>query len=259
MPFSCVAAAFVFGLLFGSFLNVCVSRLPAGLSIITPGSRCPGCLSPIKFYDNIPLLSFLLLKGRCRSCSAPISWRYPATELFTGLVTGLFFIEWHSEPLWLAAALAAAYVLIAAALIDFDTMMISDAVSYSLAALGLAACFVNPYFSGTPLNRILEFLTGAVSGAAIVWFMAAAGRKLYGRDAVGDGDIFLMAGIGSLIGWQGILSTLMMASLFGSVYGVSLMLVKKARRFDPIPFGPFLALGALVNLYRLVRITDFII
>ena len=249
--------AFVFGLMLGSFLNVCISRLPEGLSIVKPRSRCPKCLTAISFYDNIPLLSFLILRGRCRKCASPIPWRYPFVELLTGIITLLFFLKWSAQPLWLAASLAAAYILIVTAIIDFETMMISDIFPFSLAVIGLLACFVNPCFSGPALSRLLSFLAGAAAGAFIIWLMSWLGRKIYGKEAVGEGDILLMAGIGAMTGWEGVLSALVMASFFGSVYGVSLMLAKKAKRFDPIPFGPFLAIGAVINLYRLVKITDF--
>jgi leader peptidase (prepilin peptidase) / N-methyltransferase len=249
--------AFAFGLVLGSFLNVCISRLPEGLSIVKPRSRCPKCLVAIRFYDNIPLLSFLILRGRCRRCASPIPWRYPFVELLTGMVTLLLFLKWNAQPLWLAASLAAAYILIAAAVIDFETMMISDVFPCGLGGIGLLACSVNPCFSGTALSRLLSSLSGAASGAFIIWLMSRLGRKIYGKEAVGEGDILLMAGIGAVIGWEGVLSALIMASFFGSVYGVGLMLAKKAKRFDPIPFGPFLAMGAVINLYRLVRITDF--
>jgi len=250
---------FGLGLLLGSFLNVCISRLPEGLSIVKPRSRCPKCLNPINFYDNIPLLSFLFLRGRCRRCSAPIPWRYPSVELIGGVVTVLLFSKWHSQPLWLPAALAAAYILIVVAFIDLETMMIADIFSYGLVILGFVACFVNPYFSGPALSRFAGFFCGTLFGGGIVWGMALLGRKIYGKEAIGEGDIFLMAGIGALTGLNGVVSSLIMASFFGSVYGVSLMLAKKAKRFDAIPFGPFLALGAVINLYHLVRITDFLI
>lgn len=258
-PFVILLTVFVFGLLIGSFLNVCISRLPEGLSIVSPRSRCPKCLTPIKFYDNVPLLSFIALRGKCRHCRAPIPWRYPAVELLTALATTLLFLQWRTEPLWLPAALAAVYLLLVVAFIDLETMMIADAFSYGLAGLGLAACFVNPYFQGSALNRLLSFFTGAVCGAFLVWLMAWLGRKIYRKEAVGEGDIFLMAGIGALTGWQGVFSALIMASFFGSIYGLTLVLTKKAERFDHIPFGPFLALGAAINLYHLVRITDFFI
>ncbi|MFA6433688.1 MAG: prepilin peptidase [Elusimicrobiales bacterium] len=248
--------AAVFGSLIGSFLNVCISRLPEGLSIVKPRSRCPKCLTPISFYDNVPLLSFIFLRGRCRHCSLPIPWRYPAVEILTGVATALLFLKWRAEPAWLAAALCAAYLLIVIAFIDLETMMIADIFSYGLLCLGLASCFFNPYFSGPALSRFLGFLAGGASGAFIVWLMAWLGARIYKKEAVGEGDIFLMSGIGALTGWQGVISALIMASFFGSVYGITLLLAKKAKRFDHIPFGPFLALGALINLYRLIRPAD---
>ncbi|OGS07902.1 MAG: hypothetical protein A2270_02505 [Elusimicrobia bacterium RIFOXYA12_FULL_51_18] len=248
---------FVFGLLIGSFLNVCISRLPESLSIIRPRSRCPKCLTPISFYDNVPLVSFILLRGRCRHCAAPIPWRYPVVELVTALVTALLFFKWVMTPLWLSAALAAAYILIVVAFIDFETMMIADVFSFVLVGLGVVACWFNPYFTGPFLNRLFSCFMGAISGTFIIWLMAWLGTRIYKKEAVGEGDIFLMAGIGALTGWEGVVSALIMASFFGSVYGVSLMLAKKARRFDHIPFGPFLTLGAVINLYHLIRITDF--
>ena len=248
--------AFSFGLLIGSFLNVCISRLPEGLSIVTPRSRCPKCLTPISYYDNIPLLSFIFLRGRCRHCSLPIPWRYPAVELLTGIVTALLFLRWQAEPAWLAAVLSASYLLIVVAFIDLETMMIADIFSYGLVCIGFVSCFFNPCFSGPAISRFLASLSGAGAGALLVWLMALLGRKIYKKEAVGEGDIFLMAGIGALTGWQGVCTALIMASFFGSIYGVGLMLAKKAKRFDHIPFGPFLTLGAVINLYHLVRLTD---
>ena len=247
------AASFIFGLVIGSFLNVCVSRLPQNISIVRPSSRCPKCLAPIKFYDNIPVIGFLSLKGRCRNCSAPISLKYPAVELLTALLTAFFISKWHANPLWLAVALAAVYILTVAALIDFETMMIGDVFSFSLAALALAGSFINPYFSGTAFDRLKYFLTGGAFGAAIIWFIAVLGKKIYKKDAVGEGDIFLMAAVGALTGWQGALTTLVMASFFGSAYGLTLIALKKAGRLSSIPFGPFLAMGAVINLYSLVK------
>jgi leader peptidase (prepilin peptidase)/N-methyltransferase len=248
-----VTAAFVLGLMLGSFLNVCIARLPKDESIIWPASRCPKCLVPIKFYDNIPLLSFLVLGGRCRACREPISLKYPLVELFTALATAAFAAKWHGSPAWLAAALLSVYVLIVISVVDFETMMISDAFSLALFVLGLGGSFFNPYFSGNGFARVGASLTGAVSGAGFIWLLAVLGKKIYKKDAVGDGDIFLMGAIGSLCGWQGVISGVVMASFFGSVYGLGLILLKRADRMSHMPFGPFLAAGALINLYSLVR------
>ena len=252
-----VLIAFALGLLLGSFLNVCIARLPKDESIVFPASRCPKCLAPIKFYDNIPVLSYLFLGGRCRSCREPISFKYPFVELLTAVVTALLVYKWGGSPIWLAVCLLSAYVLIVVSVIDFETMMISDAFSLSLFALGLAGSFFNPYFQGGWGERLAASAIGAAAGAGFIWALALLGKKIYKKEAVGEGDIFLMGGIGALCGWQGVFTAVIMASFFGSVYGVSLLLMKRADRMSHMPFGPFLALGAVINLYSLIRPEDF--
>ncbi len=245
--------AFPLGLLFGSFLNVCILRLPKDKSILWPASHCPNCQTPIKFYDNIPILSFVLLKGRCRACKEPISPRYPAIELLTGLLTALFAAKWIVSPGWLAVALAAVYLLIVVSVIDFDTMLISDAFSLALFLLGAGGSLVNPYFEGAWGERLASAAIGAAAGAGFIWALALVGKVIYKKDAVGEGDIFLMGGIGALCGWQGVITCVIMASFFGSIYGISLLVMKKADRMSSMPFGPFLAAGAVINLYSLVK------
>ncbi len=252
-----VLAAFALGLVFGSFLNVCIARLPKNESIVFPPSRCPKCLASIKFYDNIPVLSYLFLRGRCRSCGEPISFKYPFVELLTGLVTAFFVYKWRVSPAWLAVSLLSAYVLIIVSVIDFETMMISDAFSLALFVLGLGGSLVNPFFGGSWAERLGTSAAGAAAGAGFIWGLALLGKALYKKEAVGEGDIFLMGGIGALCGWQGVVTAVIMASFFGSAYGVSLLLLKRAERMSHMPFGPFLALGAVINLYRLIRPGDF--
>ncbi len=254
-----VLTAFALGLLLGSFLNVCIARLPKDESIVFPASHCPKCLGPIKFYDNIPLLSFILLGGRCRSCKEPISAKYPVIELLTGLLTALLAFKWLGNPLWLGVVLLSTYVLIVVSVIDFETMLISDAFSLALFVLGLGGSFVNPYFQGGWGERLAYSALGAAAGGGFIWGLAMLGKKIYKKDAVGEGDILLMGGIGALCGWQGVLTAVIMASFFGSVYGVSLLLLKRADRMSHMPFGPFLALGAVINLYSLIRPEDFFI
>jgi len=254
-----VLTAFALGLLLGSFLNVCIARLPKDESIVFPASHCPKCLAPIKFYDNIPVLSFVLLRGRCRSCKEPISYKYPFVELLTGLLTALLVFKWWGNPLWLAVSLLSAYVLIVVSVIDFETMLISDAFSLALFVLGLAGSFWNPYFQGGWGERLASSAIGAAAGGGFIWGLALLGKVIYKKDAVGEGDIFLMGGIGALCGWQGVFTAVVMASFFGSAYGVSLLLLKRADRMSHMPFGPFLALGAVINLYSLVRPEDFFI
>lgn len=254
-----VSIAFALGLLLGSFLNVCIARLPKDESIVFPASRCPKCLGPIKFYDNVPLLSFILLGGRCRSCKEPISVKYPVIELLTGLLTALLAFKWQGNPPWLGVALLSTYILIVVSVIDFETMLISDAFSLALFVLGLGGSFFNPYFQGGWGERLASSALGAAAGGGFIWGLALLGKKIYKKDAVGEGDIFLMGGIGALCGWQGVFTAVIMASFFGSVYGVSLLLLKRADRMSHIPFGPFLALGAVINLYSLIRPEDFFI
>ena len=250
---SIVLLAFVLGLLFGSFLNVCISRLPKDESIVFPPSRCPKCLAPIKPYDNIPVLSYMLLRGRCRSCAEPISAQYPFVELLTGVLTAVFAARWWGNPGWLAVSLLAVYVLIVVSVIDFETMMINDAFSLALFVLGIGGSYFNPHLAGGWGARLAASAGGAAAGAGFIWGLALLGKKIYKKDAVGEGDIFLMGGIGALCGWQGVFTAVIMASFFGSVYGVSLLLMKRADRMSHMPFGPFLALGAVINLYHLVR------
>ncbi len=247
------AIAFCFGLIFGSFLNVCIARLPKDESLLWPASRCPKCLAPIRFYDNIPLVSFILLGGRCRSCREPISLKYPLIELLTGILTALFAVKWLGNPGWLAVSLLAVYALIVVSAVDFETMMISDLFPLILFGLGLAGSYLNPNFQGGWIVRLGQAVLGAAVGAGFIWGLAFLGKAIYKKDAVGEGDIFLMGAIGSLCGWQGVVSGVIIASFFGSVYGISLLLMKRAERMSHMPFGPFLALGALINLYALVK------
>lgn len=247
------AIAFPLGLLLGSFLNVCIARLPKDESILWPSSHCPKCLAPIKFYDNVPVLSFILLAGRCRACRAPISLKYPLVELATALLTALFSVKWGGNPYWLAASLLAVYVLIVVSVVDFETMLISDAFSAALFVLGAAGSYFNPYFQGGWGERLAGTALGAAAGAGCIWALALLGKAIYHKEAVGEGDIFLMGGIGALCGWQGVVTALVMASFFGSLYGVSLIVLKRADRMSHMPFGPFLALGGIINLYSLVR------
>jgi len=248
----------VFGLVAGSFLNVCIWRLPREKSIVWPGSGCPACGTPIKFYDNIPLLSFILLGGRCRKCRAPISRRYPLVEALTAALTTAFLLRPYPV-VWLAAGLLAVYAIIVLSFIDMEFFIIPDELSLGLLGLGIAVFWANPNFTGSVLSKLGQALGGGAAGFGLMWLLAVAGEKLFGKEAMGGGDLKLMAGVGSLVGWQGMLSTLLIGSFFGSVYGLSLLLLKKAGRADPIPFGPFLGMAAAINLYKLIPLSAFIL
>ncbi|MBI3327061.1 MAG: prepilin peptidase [Nitrospinae bacterium] len=231
---------FVFGLIIGSFCNVVIYRLPVGESIITPGSRCRACSAPIRPWDNIPVLSYLLLAARCRACGEHISLRYPCVELVMG---GLYILLWLklgvSLPLVGYALLNSTLVIVA--LIDLDHQIIPNIITYPGMVVGLGLSFralpLNPLM-GSPL---LASLVGLLAGG--IFFYAVA---LVSRGGMGGGDIKLIAMIGAFLGWQGTLFTILVGALTGSLVGIALMLLGKKGRRDKVPFGPFLSLGAIV-------------
>ncbi|MCR4821176.1 MAG: prepilin peptidase [Elusimicrobiales bacterium] len=251
---------FGLGLIIGSFLNVCIFRLPNDESIVFPASHCPKCKTNIKWYDNIPVISWLVLGGKCRSCKQPISMQYPIIELLTGVVTMLFYAHWSHYWPWLLIALPAVYTMIVMSVIDFKTMMISDLFSIILVALGILGSPFNPCFqpyAESWAGCLGQSGLGIMTGAGIIWSIAIIGKMIYKKDAVGEGDIILMGAIGALCGWRGVLTSIMIAAFFGTVYGITLILIKKAGRGSAMAFGPFLSLGAAINLYQLVPPTAF--
>lgn len=244
--------AALFGLVIGSFLNVCIYRIPKNKSIVWPSSFCPKCGKAIKFYDNIPVLSYILLWGKCRHCKASISCQYPVVELLSALLTVLFVWRWGITP-WTGVLLAAAYSLIILSVIDLELMIIPDRFSLGLIVLGLAFAWLNPNFEGAGWGRFLQSLLGAGVGFFGTLGVALLGYVMFKKEAMGGGDVKLMGGIGAFIGWQGVITTIVFASALGLVYSVFLMIFKGKGKGDAIPFGPFLSAGALINLFYLVR------
>ena len=242
----------LFGLIVGSFLNVCIYRIPQNKSIVWPGSFCPKCGKPIKFYDNIPLISYLLLWGKCRYCKAPISCQYPIVEAITALLTVLFVWHWGLTG-WTGVLLVAIYSLIILSVIDLELMIIPDRFSLGLIVLGLAFSWLNPNFDGTFWSRFLQSLSGAAVGFFGTLAVALLGYVMFKKEAMGGGDVKLMGGIGAFVGWEGVITTIVFASALGLVYSVFLMIFKGKNKGDAIPFGPFLSAGALINLFYLVR------
>jgi leader peptidase (prepilin peptidase)/N-methyltransferase len=237
-----IFAVFVFGAIIGSFLNVCIVRLPQERSIVRPPSHCPGCRTPIAWYDNVPLLSYLLLRGRCRACGTRISPVYPAVELVTGaLAVALFFRL--GPTLAFAGYFAFAAALVTITFIDLDHRIIPDVISLPGIAVGLAVSFVSP------LVRPFDAVLGVLAGGGFLLAIAAGYQAIRGQEGMGGGDIKLLAMIGAFLGWQSIFVTLMVASVVGSVIGIGLMLYQRADAKLAIPFGPFLACGALVHLF----------
>jgi leader peptidase (prepilin peptidase)/N-methyltransferase len=248
-------AVFCFGSIFGSFLNVVVYRVPKGQSFVFPGSRCPHCRRPIAFYDNVPILSWLALRGRCRRCRKSISPRYPAVELALGCLAVALHLRWVEQPLWAAFTVLASGALVALALIDWDTFLIPDELSLGLLTAGPLVATVNPLLNMGAAHwysPILLSLRGGIAGFVLCWAVAAAGERLFGKEAMGGGDIKLLAAVGAWGGGLGAFNCLMMGSLLGSAYGIALMMRGELKRSDPIPFGPFLSAGAIFNFFVLL-------
>lgn len=240
----------ILGALIGSFLNVCIFRLPRGESIAWPGSHCPLCAHPIEFYDNIPLLSYLWLGGRCRACRAPISIRYPLVEATNAL--GYLTILWSFGPSWTAAL----YALLFSALVvvtgtDLTHKMIPNVITLPGIAVGLlGAVTVLPV-------GVINSVLGLAVGGGILWLLAWLSPYLFGKEGMGGGDIKLLAMIGAFLGWKPALLTIMIGSLTGSIIGISLIALRIIKRDDYIPFGPFLVLGALLSMFFAQPLLDW--
>lgn len=236
------AAVAVFGALVGSFLNVCIYRLPRGESTVWPGSHCPACGASIGWYDNIPLLSYLWLSGRCRSCRSSISMRYPVVEAANAV--GYVVILAAFGPSWTALLYG---ILFSALLIvtgtDLTHKIIPNVVTLPGILLGLAgAATVLP-------TGLVNALLGIAVGGGILWALAWASPYLFGKEGMGGGDIKLLAMIGAFLGWKPALLTIMIGSLAGSIIGVSLIVLGLMKREDYIPFGPYLVFGALISMF----------
>jgi leader peptidase (prepilin peptidase)/N-methyltransferase len=231
----------VLGACLGSFVNVVIYRLPRDLSLVWPRSRCPHCAARIAPYDNVPLLSYALLRGRCRSCHAPITPRYPVVEALGALLTPLAVIT--APTLWLAILnTSVALALLAVLFIDYDHKIIPDVITLPGAALGLLAAFLGP-------RPVPDSLEGIAVGAGGLLAIALLYRLVTGREGLGLGDVKLMAMVGAVCGWQGALTTVVLASLAGSLVGVSLILGRRGNGQTALPFGSFLAPAAWVVLF----------
>jgi leader peptidase (prepilin peptidase)/N-methyltransferase len=231
------------GLVIGSFLNVCIYRIPLKKSIVHPPSSCPNCGAGIRFYDNIPVISYILLLGRCRQCHAPISFRYPLVELITGLLSAALFIKFGLSPNYIFLFLFTAS-LIAIAFIDLQHKIIPDVISLP----GILVEVVVSFFPSAGISP-LEALIGVVGGGGFLFLVGTAFEKVTGREGMGGGDVKLLAMIGAWMGWKALPFIILISSLSGAVIGgVSLAVSRQGVR-SRIPFGPFLALGALVFLF----------
>ncbi|MBW2513658.1 MAG: prepilin peptidase [Deltaproteobacteria bacterium] len=233
---------FVFGSCIGSFLNVCIYRLPNSKSIVYPPSACPGCQAPIRFYDNIPILSFLLLRGKCRSCQASISIRYPMIELMAGLFAVCVYLKFGLTPEALITYLLIAS-LVVITFIDLDHRIIPDAISLPGIPIGFAASFFSPAI--TYMESLMGILVGGGSLLLVAWVYNLITHK----EGMGGGDIKLLAMIGAFVGWQGVLLTIFLSSAIGTLCGLLVMLRSGKNMKMVIPFGPFLAMGAMIHIF----------
>ncbi|MEA2346900.1 MAG: leader peptidase (prepilin peptidase) / N-methyltransferase [Thermoleophilaceae bacterium] len=232
-----IVVAGIFGCLIGSFLNVVIYRVPRKESIVSPGSRCPGCGADVRWYDNVPVVSWLVLRGRCRDCAEPISWRYPAVELLTGALFALAVVV-HGVGPQLALDLPFIAMLVAIAMIDLDHRIVPNAIVYPGIVYGIVATGV------ISVGALPESLIAGL-GAYLFLLLAALARP----GGMGMGDVKLAGMMGVFLGLA-VLPALLAAFLFGSVVGLGIMAARGvAARKQAVPFGPFLALGALVGLF----------
>jgi leader peptidase (prepilin peptidase)/N-methyltransferase len=232
---------FMVGLCIGSFLNVCIYRIPLSKSIASPGSMCPRCQTPIRFYDNIPVLSYLWLKGRCRHCQAKVSLRYPLVELLGGLIALCCFLKFGPS------VDAIVYFMLMAALltvtfIDIDHRIIPDVISLPGILMGLGASFLLANI--TPLQSLI----GILSGGGLLWAVAWGYSLLMKKEGMGGGDIKLLAMIGAFVGWRGVVFTIFCGSLIGTSAGLLVMWKTRQNMKLAVPFGPFLSMGAILYI-----------
>lgn len=257
---------FCFGACMGSFLNVCIYRIPEEISVVSPRSRCPRCMTPIAWYHNIPLISWIALRGRCRQCRTRISFRYFVVELLTAILFLLIWMRYdaggdarplalistthvlHVPILWLFA-----FGLILATFVDFDHLIIPDRTSLGGIVIGIAATAVAPSLHLLPGEETITIITGlkrsligVAAGSGLLYGIGCLGKVMFRKDAMGLGDVKLLGAIGAFLGWQATIFTAMAASAFGAVVGVSLIVSGKREMGSRIPFGPYLALAAMI-------------
>jgi leader peptidase (prepilin peptidase)/N-methyltransferase len=259
--------SFLFGAAVGSFLNVVIHRVPNEESIVFPNSACPKCGNPIKPYDNIPIVSWLVLGGKCRNCKEPISPRYPAVELLTAFLYVLVY--WQiGLGAFLPIALVFVSTMVALIFIDSEHMILPNAITYPLLGFGLLVRLVfGSFFSGTyisdtntwPISQLSSLhpiaqsvvgaLLGALVGGGFLWLVGEAWKRLRGVDAMGLGDVKMMAAVGALLGWKLTLVSIFLGAFSGALIGVFLIARQRDRDLQTqVPFGIFLGIGSIVSL-----------
>ena len=267
-PAALILVCVLFGLLVGSFLNVVIHRVPrmmeatwrqearelldqpapkgeeapAIFNLITPGSHCPHCNHRIRWYENVPVVSWALLKGRCSGCKAAISKRYPIIELLTALVAGLCAWRFGYDP-WLIFMLYGSFTLLALAVIDLDTTLLPDDLTYPLLWAGLLAAVL-----GISPVSLPDAVIGAMAGYLALWSLYWVFKLLTGKEGMGYGDFKLLAALGAWLGWQYLPVVVLLSSVVGLVFAVSMMASGSVKRDQGIPFGPYLAIAGWIAL-----------
>jgi leader peptidase (prepilin peptidase)/N-methyltransferase len=253
--------SFTWGACIGSFLNVCIYRIPRELSVVAPRSFCPHCNKPVPWYLNIPLLSYVMLRGKCRYCSNGISPRYFLVELLTAMLFLVIWLQFAKTPVaqtlrlvpvddW---KLVPVYWLVVSGLIlgtfvDFEHLIIPDRVTLGGIAAGLVFSILVPSLHGetSVLRSLMWSAIGVVAGAGSLWLMAMLGKLIFRKDAMGMGDVKLLGAIGAFLGTTSVALTILLSSLAGTVVGVTLIALQKKSLQSRIPYGPYLALAAVV-------------
>ena len=268
-----ISIVFVISLMVGSFLNVVIYRLPVMMergwkaeleeylvsqqpssnqlsiekastetfNLVKPDSTCPKCQHKIRAWENIPLISWLVLRGKCSQCAAPISIRYPLVELATGLLSAL--VAWHfGFGLAAVAAVVATWLLIAMTFIDLDTMLLPDQLTLSLLWIGLLISINGPFVSSS------DALIGAAAGYLSLWSLYWAFKLLTGKEGMGYGDFKLLAALGAWVGWQHLPVVILLSSFVGAIVGITLLTIQGKDKSQPIPFGPYLAAAGFLTL-----------
>jgi leader peptidase (prepilin peptidase)/N-methyltransferase len=241
VPWTVDVLTVLWGLILGSFLNVCIYRLPRDLSIVRPRSSCPACNRTIAWFDNIPVLSYVLLRAKCRHCGTGISIRYPVIEAATGLISWLVFWRFGLGLAYVVYFLYAASLLVAS-VIDLDHRIIPDRISLPGIPIGLLLAAL------TPLLTFLDALMGLLIGGGSLLVVGMAYEAVRKQEGIGGGDIKLLAMIGAFTGWKGVLFTIFGGSLIASLVGITLMIVRRENGQVPIPFGPFLSGASFLYL-----------
>lgn len=260
-----IVLSFVLGAMVGSFLNVCVYRMPRGLSIVEPRSRCPKCERDIKWFDNFPVLSWLALGAKCRHCGQPISWQYPLVEALTGALFTFVYLRFEltlATPIYMALAAS----LVVVTFVDLTDWTIPNEITIPGILIGIGCSLLADIYpeSGLLLAGPLNALMGAAVGFIILYGMDKAALLLLGKRGMGFGDVKLMAMLGAFFGWQSVLLILVVSAFLGSGVGVTVIWMSRSKESEGetmatgtyLPFGPYLCVGGLVALFFGHQIID---